>query len=92
MVLLRSISPTPGSQVFILVFDVPSPKCFAQPGDHHSSQPINTGSSLEKKKGNFFKFSKIPVVVDGVRKKCPVTELSFQKDLQDIVETKSSRA
>ena len=28
MVLLRSISPTPGSPVFILVFDVPSPKCF----------------------------------------------------------------
>ena len=29
MVLLRSISPTPEvDQVFILVFDVPSPKCY----------------------------------------------------------------
>ena len=62
MVLLRSISPTPGSQVFILVFDVPSPKCFTQPGDRHSCQASNAG----KKKGNF---QKILVVVVGVRKK-----------------------
>ena len=39
-VLLRSILPSPGSQIFILVFDVPSPKCFAQPGDHHSCQAV----------------------------------------------------
>ena len=48
MILLRSISPTPGSQVFILVFDVPSPKCFAQTGDRHSCQASNTGSALAK--------------------------------------------
>ena len=34
MALLRSISPTPGSEVFILAFDVPSQKCFAQHGNH----------------------------------------------------------
>ena len=39
---------------FILVFNVPSPKCFAQPGDHHSCQASNTGSALERRK----KFSK----------------------------------
>ena len=88
MVLLRSISPTPEvDQVFILVFDVPSPKCFAQPGDRHSCQESNTGS-LEKRR----KFQKLLVVVVGVRKKCPVKERSFQKDLQDIVKTKSPRA
>ena len=53
MVLLRSISPTPGSQVFILVFDVPSPKCFAQLGDRHSNQASNIGSVLEKRKEIF---------------------------------------
>ena len=50
MVLLRSISPKLGSEGFILIFDVPSPKCFAQPGDHHSSQASNTGSALKKRK------------------------------------------
>ena len=55
MVLLRKISPTPGNQVFILVFEVPSPKCFAQPGDRHSCQSSNTGSALERKKENFQK-------------------------------------
>ena len=54
MVLLRSISPTPEvDQVFILVFDVPSPKCFAQPGDRHRCQGSNTGSLKKRKK--FFK-------------------------------------
>ena len=77
-----------GGEVFILVFDVPSPKCFAQPGDRHSCQGSNTGSSLEKRK----KIQKLLMVVVGVRKKCPVTERSFQRDLQDIVETKSPRA
>ena len=57
MVLLHSISPTPGSQVFILVFDVPSPKCFAQPGHRHSCQASNTGSALEKRKEIFEKYS-----------------------------------
>ena len=47
--------PTPGSLVFILVYDVPSPKCFAQTGDRHSCQASNTGSALEKKKGNLKK-------------------------------------
>ena len=51
MVLLRSIAPTHGSQVFILVFDVPSPKCFAQLGDRHSCQVSNIGSVVEKRKG-----------------------------------------
>ena len=41
MVLLRSISPTQGSQVFILVFDVPSPKWVAQLGDRHSGRADN---------------------------------------------------
>ena len=57
MVLLRTISPTPRSQVFIQVFEVPSPKCFAQPGDHHSCQSSNTGSALEKKERKFSKTS-----------------------------------
>ena len=57
MVLLRSISPTlEVDQVFILVFDVPSPKCFPQPGDRHSSQGSNTGS-LEKRKKIFKNYS-----------------------------------
>ena len=72
---------------FILVFKVPSPKCFAQPGDHHGCQPAsNTGSALEKQKGNS---QKILVVVVGFAKTCPVTERSFQKGLQDIIETKA---
>ena len=45
----------PGSQVFILVFNVPSPQCFAQHGDHHSCQASNTGSSLEERKEIFKK-------------------------------------
>ena len=58
MVLLRSISPTPEvDQVFILVFDVPSLKCFAQPGDRHSCQGSNTGS-LEKRKKIFKNYSR----------------------------------
>ena len=76
MVLLRSISPTPEvDQVFILVFDVPSPKCFAQPGDRHSCQGSNTGS-LENKKENF---QKLLVVVVGVRKKMPGDGAEFSK-------------
>ena len=55
---MRSISPTSGSLVFILVFDVPSRKCFAQPGDHHSCQASDTGSALKKNKGNFQKKSR----------------------------------
>ena len=47
-ILLRSISPTSGSLVIILVFDVTSRKCFAQPGDHHSCQASDTGSALKK--------------------------------------------
>ena len=50
MVLLRSISPTPGSLVSILVFDVPSQKCFALTGDRHSCQASNIGSAWEKRK------------------------------------------
>ena len=69
-------------------FDVPSRKCFAQPGDHHSCQASDTGSAL-KNKGNF---QKNLVVIFRVRKKCPETKRSFQKKLQGIVETKSSRA
>ena len=43
---------------FILVFNVPSPKCFAQPGDRHSCQPAsNTGSVLEKRKDILKKYS-----------------------------------
>ena len=53
MVLLRSISPTPRSRVFILVFNVPSPKCFAQTWDRHSCQASKTGSALEKKERKF---------------------------------------
>ena len=48
-----------------------------------------TPALLCKKKGNF---QKILVVVCKVRKKYPVTNRSFQKELQDIVETKSPRA
>ena len=47
----------PGSQVFILVFDVPSPKCFAQTGDRHSCQAGNTGSALKIRKEIFKKYS-----------------------------------
>ena len=75
MVLLRSISPTPGSRVFILVFDVPSPKCFAQTWDRHSCQANKTASALEKKKGNF---QQIPVVV-RVRKKMAGDGAEFSK-------------
>ena len=64
-VLPCSTSPMPGSQVFILVFDVQTPKCFAQPGDHHSCQASNTGSALKNRKDII---KKIPVVVDEVRK------------------------
>ena len=78
---------------------VPSPKCFAQPGDRHRCQASNTGSALEKRKellkntrGRSWSSQKILVVVVGVRKNCPVTEQSFQKDLQDIFETKGTRA
>ena len=57
----------------------------------HSCQASNTGSALEKRKEIFEKL--ILVVVVRIRKKkCPVTERSFQKYLQDIVETKSPRA
>ena len=66
MVLLRLISPMPGSRVFILVFDVPSPKWFAQTWDRHSCQASKTGSASEKKKGNF---QEILLVVVRVRKK-----------------------
>ena len=75
MVLLRSISPTPGSRVFILVFDVPSPKCFAQTWDRHSCQASKTGSALEKK-GNF---QEILVVVVRVCKKMPGDGAEFSK-------------
>ena len=68
--------PTPGRLVFILVYDVPSPKCFAQTGDRHSCQ-------ARKFKKNTRGRSR------SSQKKCPVTEWSFQKDLQDIVEAKS---
>ena len=88
-ILLRSISPTSGSLVFILVFDVPSRTCFAQPGDHHSCQASDTGSALKKIKEIF---KKNLVVTFRVRKKCPETKRSFQKKLQGIVETKNSRA
>ena len=37
------------SKVFMLIFNVPSPKCFAQPGNDHSSQASNTGAALTKK-------------------------------------------
>ena len=86
----RLILPTPGSlsEVFIQIFDVPSLKCFAQPGDHHSCQASNTASAL-KKKGNF---RKILEVVVGVRKKMPGDWAEFQKELHDIVETKSPSA
>ena len=77
-------SPKPGSQDFILVFDVPSPKCFAQPGDHHSCQANNIASALEKRR----KFSKKYSYSKSVFAKSPVKGRSFQKDLQDIVETK----
>ena len=53
-VLLRAISQTPGNQVSILVFDEPSPKSFAQPGDQHRRQASNTGFALR----NEWKFSK----------------------------------
>ena len=89
MVLLRSISPTHGSQVFILVFDVPSPKCFAQLWDRHGGQVSNIGSVLEKRKEFFQKRLVVVVHVVGVCKKCPVTERSFQKYRQDIVEPKA---
>ena len=69
MVLLRSISPKHGSQVFILVFDVQSPKCFAQLGDRHSGQASNIGSVLEKRKEIFKKILVVVVHVVGVRKK-----------------------
>ena len=59
----------------ILVFDVPSPKCFAQPGDRHSCQGSNTGS-LEKKKENF---QILLVVVVGVRKKMPGDGAEFSQ-------------
>ena len=43
---------------FILVFNVPSPKSFAQPGDRHSCQPAsNTGSALEKRMKILKKYS-----------------------------------
>ena len=89
MVLLRSISPTPGSRVFILVFDVPSPKWFAQSWDRHSCQASKTGSALEKRKE---KFQEILVVVVRVRKNARWRERSFQKEHQNIVQTKSHRA
>ena len=56
-VLLRSISPMPGSQVYFFSrFDVPSPKRFDQPGDRQSCHASNIGSALEKRKEiNFFK-------------------------------------
>ena len=39
---------------FLSSFNVPSRKCFAQPGDHHSCQARDTGSALKKER----KFSK----------------------------------
>ena len=66
----------PGSRVFILVFDVPSPKCFAQTWGRHSCQASKTGSALEKKKGNF---QEILVVVVRVRKKMPGEGAEFSK-------------
>ena len=51
--------------VFILVFDVSSRKCFAQPGDHNSCQARDTGSAFLKIKEIF---KKILVVVFRVRK------------------------
>ena len=67
-------------------------KCFAQLGDRTSGQASNIGSVLEKRKEIFKKILVVVVHVVGVRKKSPVTERSFQRDLQDMVETKSPRA
>ena len=73
----------------ILVFDEPPPKSFAQPGDHHSCQASNTGSALKKR---IEIFKKCSWSKSELARKCPVTGRSFQKELQDIVETKSTRA
>ena len=64
-------------------------KCFAQPGNHHTCQARNTGSAL-KKKDIFKKYSHGRRL--SSQKKCLVTGRNFQKELQDIVETKSPRA
>ena len=61
---------------FFLVFNVPSPKCFAQPGDRHSCQASNTGSALEKRKEIF---KKILVIVVGDRKNMPGDGAEFSK-------------
>ena len=76
LVLLRSISPMPGSDAFILIVDVSSPKCFVQPGDHHSCQASNTGCVLKKRKGIFKKILKVGV---GVGKKMPGDRAEFPK-------------
>ena len=57
LVLLCSISPTPRSEVFLLIFDVSSPKCFVQPGDHHPCRASNTGYALKKRKEIFKNYS-----------------------------------
>ena len=83
---MRSIWPTPGSRVFIPVFDVPCPKCFAQSWDRHSCQASKTGSALEKRK-------KISTnTCSQSSQKRLATERSFQKEPQNIVQTKSPRA
>ena len=88
MVLLRSISPTPGGEVFILTFGVPSPKWLFSLGITIAVRQ-GTPALLWKKKGNF---QKILEVIVGVRNKMPGDRAEFQKELQDIVKTKRSSA
>ena len=70
-----SISPTPGSQVFILVFDVQLRKYFTQPGDRHSCQASDTGSALKKER----KFSKNTLRRIQSSQKMPGDEAEFSK-------------
>ena len=66
-------------EVFILVFDVPSPKCFSQLGDLHSGQASNISSVLEERKEIFQKNTCGRSPCSRSWQKCPVTERSFQK-------------
>ena len=66
--------------VFILVFDVSSQKCFAQPGDHHSCQARDTGSGFSKNTRRRIQSSE----------KCPVTKRSFKKSSKASSKPKAS--
>ena len=87
MVLLSSISPTPGGQVFILVFSMSLLKCFARSWDHHACQESNTCTALTKTREVLYWL----LEWSPPKKKKARRRNGSWKEHQDIVETKNPR-